>query len=268
MKVTVAGLGLIGGSFLKAAQAAGYEAHGCHHGETTDLGDTDIIIVAQPPQAIEPWIRRNESTFKEGAIVVDVCGVKGHLYDAFRLECLHKPWHFVPAHPMAGREVGGFENSTPDLFNGASMILTPFPYTGRGALDALEKFFRALGFARVVLTTPEHHDEMIAYTSQLCHMISSAYVREPLSAQAEGYSAGSFRDMVRVGAPDPDVWTELFLLNRGNLIQVLERYIARLESFRDALQSGDAASLKRDLAEGAAAKRTMARDSQDCKKML
>lgn len=257
MNVAIAGLGLIGGSFLKASEAAGYAVKGYHHGDKPDFSDADLIIVAQPPLAIEPWIRANESTFKEGAIVVDVCGVKKPLFDAFRLDYVGRKWHFVGGHPMAGKEVGGFANATPDLFRGASMILTPYPYTGRGPLDALDAYFRSIGFAQVVITTPEHHDEMIAFTSQLCHIISSAYVREPLAAGHGGYSAGSFRDMVRVGAPDPDVWTELFMLNREKLSAVLVRYIERLEDFREAISAGDASRIHAALEEGVAAKKVL-----------
>ena len=172
MNIAIAGLGLIGGSFLKAAEKAGHAVRGYHHGDTPDFSEADIIIVAQPPLAIEPWMRENSRTFKPGAIVVDVCGVKHHLFDAFRTPGSTGQWHFVPGHPMAGKEVGGFANATSELFVGASMILTPYPYTGRDPLDKLEAFFRSVGFARIVFTTPERHDEMIAFTSQLCHMIS------------------------------------------------------------------------------------------------
>ncbi len=266
MNVAVAGLGLIGGSFLKAATAAGHCAKGYHHGERPDLADADIVIVALPPSAIEPWIRANAHTLSQNTLVVDVCGVKRPLYEAFRLECLNTPWCFVGGHPMAGKEVGGFENSSPDLFRGASMILTPYPYMGRGPLDALQDFFASLGFARTVLTTPERHDEMIAFTSQLCHIISSAYVREPLSASHQGFSAGSFRDMVRVGAPDPKVWTELFLANRDCLSDVLGRYIGRLQAFKNAIDSSDVATLAAQLEEGIPAKKAIAAERCRLKK--
>lgn len=261
LSIACAGLGLIGGSFYKAAMAAGYDAVGLHHGEKADFSRFDIILVSMPPTAIEPWIRENCATFKEGALVVDVCGVKCPLYEAFRLECMKTKWMFVGGHPMAGREVCGYANSTPDLFNGASMILTPYPYVGRGPLDALERFFLSLGFGRVVFTTPERHDEMIAFTSQLCHIISSAYVREPLAQNHVGFSAGSFRDMVRVGAPDPAVWTELFLLNRDRLSDVLGRYIDRLAEFKSAIDADDAARLRAALEEGLPAKREILRNS-------
>ena len=254
MNVAIAGLGLIGGSFLKAAQAAGHNARGYHHGDSPDLSQADIVIIAMPPSAIEPWIRAHSAGLKQGALVVDVCGVKRPLYEAFRLECLKTPWCFVGGHPMAGKEVGGYANSTSDLFKSASMILTPYPYMGRGPLETLDSFFRSLGFAQVVTTTPEHHDEMIAFTSQLCHIISSAYLREPLALEHTGFSAGSFRDMVRVGAPDPEVWTELFLSNSDKLCEVLERFIGRLSAFQRDIAQANAAKLRSSLAEGATVK--------------
>ena len=158
---------------------------------------------------------------------------------------------------MAGKERIGYENSSENLFDGASMILTPFDSLDGAVIKSLDGFFRSLGFARVVVTDTRHHDEMIAFTSQLCHLISSAYVREPLALRHAGFSAGSFRDMVRVGAPDPDTWTDLFLMNGGPLVDVLDRYIARLADFRDAIASGDRARLHRSLEEGVAAKAAM-----------
>lgn len=254
MKIRIAGLGLIGGSFLKAAEKALYDVAGYHHDERPDLSDADVIIVSLPPSAIEPWIRANSPTFKKGAIVVDVCGVKSPLFEAFKKDGVAQDWVFVPGHPMAGKEVGGFENATSDLFEDASMILTPYPYTGRAPLDKLEEFFKSIGFSKVVFTSPGHHDEIIAFTSQLCHLISSAYVREGLAKDSSGFTAGSFRDMVRVGAPDPVVWTELFLLNRESLLPVLERYIERLENFRRAIGERNAESLRAQLEEGKKAK--------------
>jgi prephenate dehydrogenase len=134
------------------------------------------------------------------------------------------------------------------------MIITPFPETPESVLSGLEPFFRSLGFSMVVRTDPDHHDGMIAFTSQLCHLISSAYVREPLVRDHVGYSAGSFRDMARVGAPDPDTWTELFFANRDALLPILERYINRLDDFRDALAAEDRARLHAALEDGVAAK--------------
>lgn len=261
LNIACAGLGLIGGSFYKASLAAGYDATGFHHGDKADFSRFDVIFISMPPSAIEPWIRENCATFREDAVVVDVCGVKRPLYEAFRLECMKTKWMFIGGHPMAGREVCGYANSSADLFRDASMILTPYPYCGRGPLDMLERLFRSLGFGRVVFTSPERHDEMIAFTSQLCHIVSSAYVREPVAQEHLGFSAGSFRDMIRVGAPDPETWTELFLLNRDKLSEVLGRYIERLRDFKEAIDGNDAVRLRAALAEGQPAKKGILKNS-------
>jgi prephenate dehydrogenase len=145
---------------------------------------------------------------------------------------------------MAGKEVVGYENSEASLFNGASMILTPYPTCGRKALELLDSFFKGLGFSQVVLTTPSHHDEMIAYTSQLAHVVSAAYVGDVASADHDGYSAGSFADMTRVAGVDPNIWSSLFLNNSDFLTKSVEGMISRLSKFRDAINSGDIESLR------------------------
>ena len=253
-KVAVVGLGLIGGSFEKASKRAGYAVAALHHGDRDGLADVDLVLVCLPPSAVVPWIHEHASSFRRGAWVVDIAGVKGRIMSEFAAAFPEGAdgWTFVGGHPMAGREVSGYANSTADLFDGASMILVPVD--GAAAPRALERYFRSLGFARVVATTAARHDEMIAFTSQLCHLISSAYVREDLARDHVGFSAGSFRDMARVGAPDPEMWTELFLSNRDALLPVLERYVARIADFRDAVRDGDGDRLRRALEEGVVAK--------------
>ena len=254
MKVAVIGMGLIGGSFHKAAAKAGHAVAGFGRKDRPEVDDADLVIVAVPPSAVAGVVDGIAPSLKDGAVVVDATGVKGAVCKALHKYAFETRWTFVGGHPMAGKEVSGFANSDADLFRGASMILVPSPATGRGPLDMLEKFFKEIGFARVTYATPERHDEMIAYTSQLAHVISSAYVREPLAKDHVGFSAGSFKDMIRVGAPDPKMWTELFLANRDALLPVLDRYAARLADFREALAAGDAAALTRQLEEGVAAK--------------
>ena len=263
MRTAVIGRGLIGGSIEKAAKRAGFDADIFRgRGPVPDLSGYDIVFVATPPSAIPPIVKAiaESGTLDDGATVVDIAGVKGTICRELGVFAKERRWRFVGGHPMAGKEKLGYANSCAGLFDGASMILTPFPeeladpdFTGE-VLPRLERYFKALGFSRVVVTDPKHHDEMIAFTSQLCHLMSSAYVRESLSAGHAGYSAGSFRDMVRVGAPDPDTWSELFLANAAALVPVLERYIARLADFRDAIASGDSRRLHNALTEGVAAK--------------
>jgi len=270
MNVGVIGLGLIGGSFAKAAAQAGHAVRVWNRTRATadravaegvaqavledDLGACDIIIVALPPAAVVPWIDAHQATFGKGAIVVDATGVKGTICAALEKYAFQDRWTFVGGHPMAGKETSGWDNASADLFRNASMILTPYPSCGRGPLDALEKFFMGLGFGRVVFTTPQHHDRMIALTSQLAHVVSSAYIQDPLAQEHVGFSAGSFNDMTRVARLDPDIWTDLFLANRDALLVTLEGLVARLDGYRAAIASSDADALRALLSAGRAAR--------------
>ena len=252
--IAIAGMGLIGGSFYKAAKRAGHDVVGFDKGDPVDVRDADVVFVALAPVTAVDWIRLHAAEFKEGSAVVDTCGIKGPVCRALNGVEAGRGWTFIGGHPMAGKEVSGFANSDADLFKGASMILTPQPGTSPSLLDRLRALFAEMGFGRTVITTPEHHDEMIAFTSQLCHIISSAYVREPLSLEHSGFSAGSFKDMIRVGAPSPALWSELFASNREALLPVLNRYIARLADFREAIANNDRPALVEQLAEGGAIK--------------
>ena len=254
MKIVVIGRGLIGGSLVKAAIRAGHDGSAFDKGETPRVESADVVFVAVPPSAVVGVVDSVVPRLKKGAVVVDMTGVKGFVYREMMKYAYSKDFTFVGGHPMAGKEVTGWENSCAELFDGASMILVPYPTCGRLVLDMLDRLFRQLGFARTVYSDPAGHDAMIAFTSQLCHLISSAYVRDTLAEGHAGFSAGSFRDMVRVGAPDPDVWTELFSLNRDALLPVLSRYIGRLEDFRQALAEDDKERLHSALVEGVAAK--------------
>ena len=265
MRIAVIGLGLIGGSLAKAAIRAGHSVAGVDPNTPDEpwcspecrpelLADADVVIVALPPAAVVPWIAGHAGQFRQGSVVVDVAGVKARICQELERHAFQHRWTFVGGHPMAGKEVSGFANATPDLFRGASMILTPYPSCGRGPLDLLESLFMSLGFGRMVVTTPEHHDRMIALTSQLAHVVSSAYVQDPLAAEHSGYSAGSFHDMTRVAQLDPDVWRDLFLANGPALLDALDGLIARLGEYRRAIASGDGASLRALLAAGRAAR--------------
>lgn len=273
MTVGIVGLGLIGGSFAKAATRAGHRVAAWNRTRATSeravadgaaaavleedmtstAGRPDLYLVSLPPDAVVPWIDAHQFAFKSGAVVVDATGVKGTICAALRKYAYDDtPWTFVGGHPMAGKEVSGYANATPDLFADASMILTPYPSCGRGPLDMLEAFFRELGFGRVVFTTPEHHDEMIALTSQLAHVVSSAYIQDPRAKDHAGFSAGSFYDMTRVARLNPDIWTELFLDNRAALSSVLGGLVERLAAFKAALDAEDAPRLRELLDRGRA----------------
>ena len=254
MNVAVVGLGLIGGSFYKASLAAGHAVSGLHHGESDGLSSAELVLVCLPPEAIVPWIGAHAGDFRAGATVVDICGVKRPVMDG--VAAIPKGgWHFVGGHPMAGREVSGYENSTADLFRGASMILTPPDGVPAPVLEMLRGYFASVGFHETVVTTPERHDDMIAFTSQLCHVIATTYARDRRVVDAVGFSAGSYANMTRIATQDAAVWRALYSENRVALVGVLDDFMARFAAFRDAIAADDAAAVERFICEGTLAKR-------------
>ena len=254
LTVGIRGMGLIGGSFEKAFRVAGHEVLNLKDASSAEIGRCSLVIVCLPPLMVAPWILEHADDFAADALVTDAAGVKGVVCPQVESVAKTAKWTYVGGHPMAGRERSGYANSDANLYRGASMIFAPFAFTPSAAVEKLKAIFAEIGFARFVVTDPKHHDEMIAYTSQLAHVVSSAYVRDPLAAKHLGFSAGSFQDMTRVATVDPDIWTDLFLSNRNSLDAVLSRLIERLGQYRDAIRSENAAELKRLLAEGRAAK--------------
>ncbi len=250
MNIAVVGLGLIGGSFEKASRAAGHTVVGLHHGDGGEpLKTAELVMVCLPPPAIVPWIKAHASDFASGAVVVDICGVKTSIV-AEMAHVSQDGWTFVGGHPMAGREVAGYENSLATLFQGASMILTPDPTTPEALLEKLKAYFASVGFAQTVIATPEEHDEMIAFTSQLGHVIATAYSRDVRTPRANGFSAGSFANMTRIASQNAADWSALYLANRTALLEVLDGLQTRLGEFRAALAAGDVAVMKRIIVEG------------------
>ena len=254
MTIGIRGMGLIGGSFEKAFARAGHRVVNLKEASAADIRSCGLVIVCLPPLMVAPWIEAHAADFADDAIVTDAAGVKGVVCEALAGLAQKVPWTYVGGHPMAGKERSGYENATPDLFKGASMIFTPYAGTDPIVLERLKALFAEAGFGRFVVTDPQHHDAMIAYTSQLAHVVSSAYVQDELSAQHLGFSAGSYQDMTRVATVNPDIWTDLFLSNREALEAVLTRLIERLTGYRDALHAADAEKLRALLAEGRAAK--------------
>ena len=272
MTVGIVGLGLIGGSMAKAVKARtacrvlGFDRDGAvlqtalREGscdgvlDESKLGACSIVLVALWPDAAVDFVNENAARFAPGSIVSDLCGVKGRVCQSVREAAVGRDFAFIGAHPMAGRARGGYESSLGDLFEGASVLLTPFPETERTPVDRLSDFYRSLGFSQVLETTPEEHDRVIAYTSQLAHVVSSAYVRSPAAERHHGFSAGSYRDMTRVARLNEDMWTQLFLENRIPLKAELDGLIERLEEYSQALGGGDAEALRGLLREGRMAK--------------
>ena len=274
MNIGIVGLGLIGGSMAKSIKArTGHTVCGADlDGETMTLARmcgaidaplTDenlpqcgLILIAIRPGAAVEWVRTHGARIAKSAIVVDLCGVKRVVVEAIAPLAEQYGFSYIGGHPMAGRERGGFTASSEDLYVGASMILTPDKRTDMKLLETLQAFFLDLGFAGLTFSQPEEHDRIIAFTSQLAHIVSSAYVKSPEAQRRRGFSAGSFKDMTRVARLDEDMWTELFLDDADYLTKELEILIGHLEEYRAALESGDAEKLRGLLKEGRELKAT------------
>jgi prephenate dehydrogenase len=268
MNVGIVGLGLIGGSMAKCVKTR--TAHtvwgidldeetmtlarlsGAIDGALTDenLPLCDLVLIAICPAAAVNWVRGNASLVTKSAILVDLCGVKRGVCAAIAPIAKERGFAYIGGHPMAGRERGGFVNSAVDLFSGASMILTPDKQTDMRMLETLKAFFLDIGFAGLTFSTPDEHDRIIAYTSQLAHLVSSAYIKSPEAQRRRGFSAGSFKDMTRVAHLDETMWTELFLDDADYLAEQLEILIQNLNEYRDALEARDATRIKSLLKDG------------------
>ncbi|MGE4548488.1 MAG: prephenate dehydrogenase [Intestinibacillus sp.] len=266
--VLIVGLGLIGGSMAKAIRAntdcriLGYDisekvlSDARFLGDIDDIADkdsvseADIVLVGLYPVPAVEYILANLGRMKKGCIVVDLCGVKQYVCDLVIAEACAHGVQFIGGHPMSGREFSGFEYAQADLFQGASMILVPNESATEDALAEMECFFGTLGFGRVVRTTAEQHDHMIAFTSQLAHVVSSAYIKSPEALLHSGYSAGSYKDLTRVARLNEQMWTELFLRNARPLVREIDEIILHLQEYRDAIVSGREDELKRLLKEG------------------
>ncbi|MGI6151102.1 MAG: prephenate dehydrogenase [Christensenellales bacterium] len=268
MNVGIVGLGLIGGSMAKSIKnrtlhtVFGSDTNaetmtfarlcGAVDGPLTEetLGECDLLLLAIRPAAAVQWVRANAAKIPQKAIVVDLCGIKRSVCEQIEPIAKEHGFSYIGGHPMAGRERSGFVSSTDDLFCGAYMILTPNERTGMELLETLKHFFVDIGFAGLTFSTPEEHDRIIAYTSQLAHITSSAYVKSPEAMLRRGFSAGSYRDMTRVARLDEDMWTELFLGNVDHLTTQLEILIGNLNEYLAALKEKDETRLRDLLREG------------------
>ena len=270
MKIAVVGLGLIGGSFCKAIKE--YTHHICLgvgrdinsksvqmalHADAIDkaiipeqLGEADLSIICLHPQGIIDFITENQQYFRPGSIVIDAGGVKESIVSVVQPILEARGVIFIGCHPMAGREFSGFAYSLPDLYKGASMILTPVGNVPEDAKRTVEQLARDLKFGRIVYTTPQEHDRTIAFTSQLAHVVSSAYIKSPTVKKESGFSAGSFKDLTRVAKLNEDMWTDLFLMNQPALLAEVDTIINALQEYRTALADKDAETMRTLLREG------------------
>lgn len=268
MTIGIVGLGLIGGSMAKSIKA-----HTTHTVWGADLNDEtmtlarmcgaidgtldaqtiplcDILLVAVCPGAAIEWVRSHAPLVSDRAIVVDLCGIKRTVVSAVAPIAREYGFAYIGGHPMAGRERGGFTAATADLYEGASMILTPDQRTDMHLLETLKDFFLSIGFAGLTFSDPEEHDRIIAFTSQLAHIISSSYIKSPEAQRRRGFSAGSFQDMSRVARLDEVMWTELFLDDADYLTAELGLLITHLMEYQEALRAGDGDRVRALLRDG------------------
>jgi prephenate dehydrogenase len=266
-KVVIVGLGLIGGSLAKAFQKhSGCSVVGIDRdpdvlraaldcgaidkiGDDDDIKNADILYLCLYPQADIDFVTEHLHLISPACVVTDTCGIKSEI-------CTHLPklakehgFPFVGGHPMAGKEKNGFAASEADLFAGASYLIVPCG-APQQAVDLLKKIAVELGFGGTVITTPEHHDQMIAFTSQLPHVLACAYVMSPRCLEHNGYSAGSYRDVSRVANINEQLWAELFIDNKHALIGELETLIDHITEIKNAVAGSDSEALRTLLRRG------------------
>ena len=267
LKTGIVGLGLIGGSFARAYSATGHEVFALEKNpqvfdaavreqavqeELTkeNAGQCDLILICVYPQAAVSFLRDFGPCFGSRPLVIDCCGTKKRMTEAGMAAAKEFGFTFLGGHPMAGTQYSGFEHSRADLFRDAPMVLVPPDPENQALVKRARRALSPAGFGSITVTTAEEHDRIIAFTSQLAHVVSNAYVKSPAAQVHKGFSAGSYRDLTRVAWLNPEMWAELFLDNRENLISEIDTLIGHLKKYRDDLESGDREDLIRLLEEG------------------
>jgi len=272
MVIGIVGLGLIGGSLAKATKKnTNHKVYGFDISETTvksalkdksinkeltseNLNECDYVFIPLYPEAVKDYLVKNAKNFKENAVVIDCAGVKRCVCeDCFNI-AEQNGFTFIGGHPMAGTQFSGYENAKDTMFHNAPFILTPKENEDILTLANAREVIISIGFGRVSVMTAERHDKLIAFTSQLAHIVSNAYIKSPSSTQRKGISAGSYKDLTRVAYLNENMWTELFLENKDNLIFELDYLIYELKKYSDAMKNDDAVELKKLLKEGREAK--------------
>lgn len=271
MNIGIVGLGLIGGSLAKAYKEAGHTVYACNRTHATldvaiaagaadgelnaqTMGMCDIIHLTLYPDACIEWLESHAESIPKSCIVLDDCGTKRKICAACFPIAEKYGFSFVGGHPMAGTHFSGFRYSRATMFNNASMIIVPKDPCDLLLLERVTASLAPLHLKKIVTTDPESHDRMIAYTSQLAHVVSSAYIKSPSAQKHKGYSAGSFRDLTRVAWLNEKMWTELFLENGDFLADEIELVAKHLTEYADAIRANDAERLETLLREGRIAK--------------
>ncbi len=263
VKFLIVGLGLIGGSYAQALTDLGYEvgavtrsqssidyakengliAHGTTEVTKEYIEQFDIIIFALYPKVFVEWLQKYQSYIKDGAIITDVTGVKGPI--VYKIQELLRPeLEFIGAHPMAGKEVYGVQNADKTIFRNANYIVTPTDKNTKQAIEACEQLGKILGFKTIARLSPEEHDEMIGFLSQLTHCIAVSLMTCKESEKLVDYTGDSFRDLTRIAKINEDMWCELFLMNKKELLSQMDLFIDKFKELRDSIQDSDTEKIK------------------------
>ncbi len=271
MIVGICGLGLIGGSMAKAYREAnetvyGYDTDsaalgyaslaGIIDGELNEntIRECELLFIALYPQGAVKYLTEIAPLISRSAVVIDLCGTKKKICECGFALAEKYGFTFVGGHPMAGTQYSGIKYSRATLFKNAPMVLVPPVYDDMAFLDRITKLLSPAGFGKFSVTTAEKHDKMIAFTSQLAHIVSNAYIKSPTAREHRGFSAGSYKDLTRVAWLNENMWTELFLENREPLLFEIDCIISSLNAYRTALADEDGDTLRRLLKEGRIAK--------------
>ncbi len=268
MTVGIVGLGLIGGSFAKAF--SDNDEHKCigfdidnevmNHAyeqkiiddELSDknIGQCDLILVALYPNAAIDYIRKMAQHIDRKTFVIDCCGIKGEVCRQCFPIAREYGFTFVGGHPMAGRHFSGLEYSTKTMYDGASMVLVPESLEDEAVINKAKQLLSPIRFGKFTVCSADKHDAMIAFTSQMAHVVSNAYVKSPTAREHMGFSAGSYKDLTRVAWLNEDMWTELFLENKQHLLHEIDVFIKSMSEYKEAMENNDASRLRELLAYG------------------
>ena len=267
MNVGILGLGLIGGSLARAYALEGHTVYaiqrnesmlsfamlsGAVHGRLNEetIPKCDLILLAIYPGGCADWLERNAHLVSKSALVLDCCGIKREV--CARCSPLAKQYGFtfVGGHPMAGSQFSGFKYSRANLFVGAPMVLVPPVFDDMELLQRVKDALAPCEFGSYSVTTAQDHDRMIAFTSQMPHILSNAFIKSPTALKHKGFSAGSYKDLTRVAWLNPRMWAELFLENKDNVLFELDTYLSSLQAYRDAIAADDEETLTALLEEG------------------
>ena len=267
MKVGILGLGLIGGSLARAYALNGHTVYVCERDSTMlafaqlsgavheplteeNIGQCDLILLAIYPDGSATWLERNAHLIRKDTLVMDCCGIKREICGrCFPLAEKHG-FTFVGAHPMAGSQFSGFKYSRATLFKGAPMVLVPPRFDDMALLDRCKEALAPCEFGSFSVTTAEKHDKMIAFTSQMPHILSNAFIKSPTAREHRGFSAGSYKDLTRVAWLNAQMWGELFMENKDFVLSELDVYLNNLQAYRDAVAKDDLPRLIELLEEG------------------